>query len=333
MTGGAGIGGHSLSVSRLASSAQRGYEFAPGAGSIQISYGTGDPKTVTIAVEADDTLQQVADAINAKGAGPVVAAIVKNDLGEERLVLSSRKTGSDSDFTVSGGSILSEDGAYATPDLTKLNALYALDGGVEQSSKSNVLENLLPGLRVTLKGVTAAPATVSVTEPTLDRAAVKGKIKAFVDAYNGLIDTSEAKLKEKAIASPASDYQAGLGQLYGDVGLRSMLSSLRGEMTKIVDDAGINDLADLGITVPRSTGSSLGRRQGRQARARRRQADRGPRVRLAGRQQLLHRFLHEGRHVREGPDGRLGHHRRAAQERDAQPRSSQGPGRQDQRAP
>jgi flagellar hook-associated protein 2 len=256
MTGGAGIGGHTVSVSRLASSAQRGFEFAPGAGSIQISYGTGDPKTITIAVEADDTLQNVADAINAKGAGPVVAAIVKNDQGEERLVLSSRKTGSDSDFTVSGGALLSEDGAYATADLTKLNALYALDGGTEQSSKTNVLENLLPGLRVTLKGVTAAPATVTVTEPTLDRDGVKTKIKAFVDAYNAVIDTSQAKLTEKPIASPGSEYQAGLGQLYGDVGVRSMLSGLRAEMTKIVDDAGINDLADLGITIPRSTGSS-----------------------------------------------------------------------------
>ncbi len=256
MTGGAGIGGHTVSVSRLASSAQRGFAFQPAAGSIQISYGTGDPKTITIAVEADDTLQQVADSINAKGAGPVVAAIVKNDQGEDRLVLSARKTGSDSDFTVSGAGVLTEDAAYATADLSKLNALYSLDGGADVSSKTNVLENLLPGLRVTLKGVTSAPATVSVTEPTLDRDAVKAKIKTFVDAYNALVDTSEAKLKEKAIANPASEFQAGLGQLYGDVGVRSMLSSLRSEMTKIVAGAGINDLADLGITVPKSTGSS-----------------------------------------------------------------------------
>jgi flagellar hook-associated protein 2 len=256
MTGGAGIGGHSIQVSRLASSAQRGYEFAPGAGSIQISYGLGDPKTITVAVEADDTLQNVADAINAKAAGPVVAAIVKNGDGEERLVLSSRKTGSDSDFTVSGGGILSEDGVYATADLSKLNALYTLDGGTEVPSKTNVLENVLPGLRLTLKGVTTAPATVAVTEPTLDRDGVKTKIKAFVDAYNAVIDTAQNKLTEKKVASPASDYQAGLGQLYGDVGVRSMLSALRSEMSNIVDAAGINDLADLGISIPRSTGSS-----------------------------------------------------------------------------
>jgi flagellar hook-associated protein 2 len=249
MTGGAGIGGHTIQVDRLASSMQRGYSFTPAAGSIQVG-------TITIDVEADDTLQQVADAINAKAAGPVVAAVVKNGAGEERLVLSSRKTGSDSDFTVTAPGILTADPAYTTPDTSKLDALYSLDGVAQPPSKSNVLDNVLPGLRITLKGVTAAPATVNVTEPTLDREAVKTKVKAFVDAYNAVVDTTSAKLTEKPIGSPASAFQAGLGQLYGDTGMRGMLGALREQMTEIVAGAGINDLADLGIAVPKATGSS-----------------------------------------------------------------------------
>jgi flagellar hook-associated protein 2 len=256
MTGGAGIGGHTIQVDRLASSMQRGYSFTPAAGSIQVSYGTGDPKTITVDVEADDTLQQVADAINAKSAGPVVAAVVKNAAGEERLVLSSRTTGSESDFTVTAPGVLAADAAYTTPDISKLDALYSLDGGTATTSKTNVLENLLPGLRVTLKGVTAAPATVAVSEPTLDRDAVKTKVKAFVDAYNAVLDTTNAKLTEKKVANPASEFQAGLGQLHADTGMRGMLGSLREEMTKIVAGAGINDLTDLGISVPKATGTT-----------------------------------------------------------------------------
>jgi flagellar hook-associated protein 2 len=256
MTGGAGIGGHTIQVDRLASSMQRGYSFTPAAGSIQIAYGSGDPKTITINVDADDTLQQVADAINAKSAGPVVAAVVKNGAGEDRLVLSSRKTGSDSDFTVTAPGVLAADGAYTTPDVSKLDALYSLDGVAQPAAKTNVLENLLPGLRVTLKGVTAAPATVGVSEPALDRDAVKTKVKAFVDAYNAVVDTANAKLTEKKVASPASEFQAGLGQLYGDTGVRGMLGSLRQQMTKIVAGAGINDLTDLGIFVPKATGTA-----------------------------------------------------------------------------
>lgn len=257
MTGGAGIGGHTIQVDRLASSMQRGYSYTPAAGTISISYtDQADPKTIDITVEADDTLQQVADAINAKSSGPVVAAIVKNGAGEERLVLSSRITGSESDFAVTAPGVLTDDATYTTADKTKLDASYSLDGGPVATSQTNVLENLLPGLRVTLKGVTAAPATVSVTEPTLDRDAVKAKVKAFVDAYNAVVDTTNALLDEKKVSNPTSGFQAALGSLHADTGMRSMLGNLREQMTEIVAGAGINDLADLGISVPRATGSS-----------------------------------------------------------------------------
>jgi flagellar hook-associated protein 2 len=255
-TGGAGIGGHTVHVNRLASSAQRGYSFAGTAGTLTIAYGSGDPKQVTVAVAAGATIQQVADAINGKTAGPVVAAVVKNSLGEDRLVLSSRMTGSSSDFTVTSGGVLAEDGAYQTPDLNNLDASYSLDGAAPVTSKTNVLENAIPGLRVTLKAVTASAATVSVAEPALDRDAIKEKIKAFVKAYNDVVDTTRGKLAEKPIANPTSEFQAGYGQLRGDTGLQSMLSNLREKMTTIVTAAGLNDLGDLGISVPKATGAT-----------------------------------------------------------------------------
>ncbi len=83
---------------------------------------------MTVSVAADATLQQIADPINAKSTGPVVAAVVTNSSGEQRLVLSSRKTGSDSDFT--GLRRPAQRGQhYATPDASKLDAEYSLDGG------------------------------------------------------------------------------------------------------------------------------------------------------------------------------------------------------------
>jgi flagellar hook-associated protein 2 len=256
LTGGAGIGGHSIGVTRLASAAQRGYSFAGGtAGTISIAYNTGTPQTINIDVTATSTIKDVADAINAKTTGPVVAAVVKNELGQERLVLSARKTGSDSDFTATS-SLLSEDDDYETPVLANLNAAWTLDGVAQTPSQTNVLENAIPGLRITLKGVTAAPASVTVSEPTLDRDAVKTKIKAFVDAYNALVDATTSELAEKPVRNPTSEFQAGYGQLHNDVGLQSMLSSVRRQMTEIVDGAGIKDLGDLGISVPKATGST-----------------------------------------------------------------------------
>jgi flagellar hook-associated protein 2 len=254
-TGGAGIGGHTVQVDRLASSAQRGYSFTGTSGTLTIAYAAGDPKQITVNVAVGATIQQIADAVNAKSAGPVVAAVVKNGAGEDRLVLSSRITGSTSDFTVSGAGVLNEDAAYQTPLLANLDAVYSLDGGAPLSSKTNILESAIPGLRMTLRGVTASPATVSVDEPALDRDAIKVKIKAFVTAYNDVVDTTRAKLAEKPVANPTSEFQAGYGRLRGDTGLNSMLSNLREQMTTLVAAAGINDLSDIGISVPKGTGS------------------------------------------------------------------------------
>ena len=253
-TGGAGIGGHTVQVNRLASSAQRGLAFPGGtAGTITITNANDAANTMSIEVSATTTIQQLADAINAKSTGPVVAAVVKNVANEDRLVLSSRTTGSLSDFNINAGSVATEDATYASPDLTKLDAEYVLDG-VTKTAKTNVLESVVPGLRVTLKGVTTAPATLAVGEPALDRDAIKTKVKAFVDAYNTVVDASRAEMTEKPISNPASEFQAGYGQLYGDTGLQSMLNALRRQMTNIVANAGINDLGDLGVSIPKSSG-------------------------------------------------------------------------------
>jgi flagellar hook-associated protein 2 len=251
-TGGAGIGGHTVQVDRLASSMQRGFSYAAGtAGTLTVTSSSDPTNTMQIAVSADSTLQQIADSINAKSSGPVVASVIKKGTPDERIVLSSRTTGSASDFTVSGGN-LSADAAYTTPDVTKLDALYSLDGVTGLTSKTNVLEDAVPGLRITLKGVTAQPAAINVTEPALDREAVKKKISAFVDAYNAVVNTVRSDLTEKPASSPTGSFDAGLGQLYGDTGLQSMLSSLRRQMTNINAGAGVNDLADLGIGLPAS---------------------------------------------------------------------------------
>src|SRR3954463_10334528 len=84
VTGGAGIGGHSVQVSRLASSAQHGFTFTPNptAGALTLYYGTdpagaSDPNNspVTIDVAANASAQDVATAVNAREDAAVYAAV------------------------------------------------------------------------------------------------------------------------------------------------------------------------------------------------------------------------------------------------------------------
>jgi flagellar hook-associated protein 2 len=266
---GAGIGGQAVHVDRLASSAQRRFTIATGADgktttaeTLTLFYGSdsnaSDNAKVTIDVAAGSTKQQIADAINARTSGPAVAAVVNGPDGEQ-LVLSARKTGKDSDFTVqSSAGVLTEDAAFAAsrPTGDDLQAAFRIGAGTQQLWHSNVVEHAIPGVRLTFKGVTASPATVTVTEPALDRDAIKTKVKAFVDAYNAMVDTTRGKLSEQATRNPTSDFQAARGQLYGDSGLTAMLSKLRNDMADVVTTDGVNDLSDIGVTIPKATGGA-----------------------------------------------------------------------------
>src|SRR4051794_38891778 len=87
VTGGAGIGGHSLTVARLASSAQHGFDFTPDAtaGKLTFYYGPGpgaataaNNSKVTIDVAANASATDVATAINANEGAPVYAAVIKD---------------------------------------------------------------------------------------------------------------------------------------------------------------------------------------------------------------------------------------------------------------
>jgi flagellar hook-associated protein 2 len=263
LLGGAGIGGTTIGVDRLAASAQRGYDWTPNAqaGTLELHYDDDDQTSkVTVDVKANATAADVAAAINAKGGAPVFASVIADPVnGEERLVLSARKTGRDSGFVVNAAGLqagqLTEDGTYERSGQA-LDAAYRVNGSATTLySQTNTVDNAIPGVRLTLKGVTAAPASVTVGAPAVDHEVVKTKVKAFVDAYNAVVTTTRGKLSEKSVADASTSADAAKGQLFGDTGLLSMLSSLRSRMgERLVGD--VNDLADIGIAVPKASGAT-----------------------------------------------------------------------------
>ena len=243
---GAGVGGYQVEVSQLANAAQRTYAFRSpaSAGTITI-----DGHDTRVAVGA--SLADVVSAINSDADATVYAAAT--DSGT--LVLSARRTGDTGTGFIAvtdGTGALTEDAAKAKQGR---DALFTVDG-VAGSASSNDVTNAVAGVRLTLRGVTtvSGPITVTVGAPSADTAAIKDKLRAFVDVYNSTVDAIRAKLDERSVPNARTDADRQKGMLNGDTTLTAILSQMRQAIYTPVRGlpAGMSSLADLGV----STGSA-----------------------------------------------------------------------------
>jgi flagellar hook-associated protein 2 len=243
--GGAPIGGYSVKVTQLAASAQKTLAWTESASATQLTFddGAAGAAPVTVDIAAGAKIADVASAINGRGDLPVYAAVV----GGDKLVLSSRATGEDVEFSATGGGL-----GAPTNEIAGRNAKYLLDGDtVARESATNVVENAIPGVRLTFKGVTTDPAAVTVGAPGVDREKVKAEIKAFVDAYNAVVTATRTQIGEKRVKDAATQADYNKGAFFGDSGLSSMLSSLRSGVGKDyapLTETALDSLSDIGIS-------------------------------------------------------------------------------------
>jgi flagellar hook-associated protein 2 len=259
MTSGAGVGGTTIDVQRLASSQQRSYTYATN-GTADDTVTFKDPVSGTvigspITIKSGSSINDAVAAINASASSPVYAAVV----GTSQIYLSSKNTGAPGAFTVDPSSTTMTGETLVQQGLP---ALYQINGGAQQSSNTNTLTSAIPGVTLTLSGVTAAggPVTINVTPPAVDQDAVTSKVHSFVDAYNGVVDWIRSKTSEQVVpnAKTASDYL--LGTLHGDSMLINLQYSMRSMVAQTISDvpglpSTMNSLQSLGISTGASTGS------------------------------------------------------------------------------
>jgi flagellar hook-associated protein 2 len=259
MTTGAGVGGTTIQVDRLASSQQRSYTYVSSASDDTITFkdpvsGNAIGSPITIAANSD--INAAVAAINASSDSPVYAAVV----GTNQIYLSSKTTGAPGAFTVDPSSTTMTGETLVQQGLP---ALYEVNGGAQQSSDSNTLTSAIPGVTVTLNGVTAAgsPVTVTVGAPAVDQSAVTSAVNGFVSAYNTVVDWIRSKTQEQVVPNPqsANDYLQGV--LHGDSMLIGLQYQLRDMMSATIGDvpglpSTLNSLAALGITTGATTGSA-----------------------------------------------------------------------------
>ena len=160
-------------------------------GTLTIAVGTGT--AVDVSVSAGDSLQTVADKINGSSGSQAYATVVNG-----KLVLSGKLTGAANTIAVTGTG--AADFGFGVTQ-TALDANYTLDG-VAKTSSSNLVTDGMAGVTLNLKGVTAAPVSVTVGAPGPNSSAVQTKVQSFIDQYNSTIDFIRAKLDEKPVLNP-----------------------------------------------------------------------------------------------------------------------------------
>lgn len=255
---GAGVptGGFQISVSRLARGAQltqsTGIQAAAGNDQLTVQVGADPLKAFTVAVTAGDSLDTIARAINAASTQQVYASVINS-----KLVVSSQVPGAANTIAITstGGGTAAADLGF-TQTVAPQDALYSVDGGIDQTSTSNVITDIASGLTVTLLGVTASPASITVSSAAANTAAVQTAIQGFVAVYNATIDMVSAKVNESKVANPQTDDDRAKGDLQGDQSLVSLLSRLRNTVGDLVSGrpGTMSSLAQAGL----STGASVG---------------------------------------------------------------------------
>jgi len=197
-------GTHTVVVNHLASTSS-GY-LAPIAnasdtlsGSITLQVGSGTAKTIDISTLSDQTLAGLAAAINSSGMG--ITASVLTDSSGSRLSLVSGTSGANGNITVSANTIADGTTSLAyTAATTGADASLTVDG-VNLTSASNTVTNLIPGVTFQLLAPSAPGSQVQVIIGN-DNSAVESAVSSFVNDYNSLMQAINAQEGNDSSGNP-----------------------------------------------------------------------------------------------------------------------------------
>ena len=204
--------------------------------SFTVTDGTGETKTIE--VDSTTTLMNVASLIN--GSGAEVTAGVLYDGTDYYLQISGNKTGAVNAFSVdeSGLSDPSLKLDISNTQQSAVNASLTLDG-FTISSEDNIIDDVVPGVTLTLNETTSTAVNVRVES---DHEAIVGKIEEFVNTYN----TVMGRLNEELVFNG----EVNKDRLQGDGTLRNMQNALFSTVGSPVTGLSGNyqALSNIGIT-------------------------------------------------------------------------------------
>ncbi|WP_249009146.1 flagellar filament capping protein FliD [Conexibacter sp. DBS9H8] len=248
------VGSTTVTVSQLAAAAQTSFTYTPptsGTDTLSISDGVDPAQTISVA--AGTTTAALAQQINGSNSLTVWAAVSSTG----QLVLSSRNTGSQ--YTVSATDQTNAANLSTGTTTAGQDALYTING-TAASSSSDTVTGAIPGVTLTLSGVTGStPVTITADAPGPNTSGIVGQVQAFINDYNTAMNALQSATNtQPASAANPGTYNPNSGSLFGDPELENLMASMRDAM--ITPGAGLPTgmaaMSDLGITTGASTGSA-----------------------------------------------------------------------------
>lgn len=188
-----------------------------------IKFDTADGTKEIYINEKNSTLDGVARQINSSGSG-LKAQVLEDRKDPDspfKLLVSGMNPGKDNEITFPKIYLLDGDrDLYFEKKRESNNAKVKVDG-FEIELAENKATDLIPGVTLDLK--TAAPGKVIRMSVKENLEVISGKIKSFVDAYNGALDFIQKQSKIQG----GSSGKPQLGPLGGDGMLRTIENALR----------------------------------------------------------------------------------------------------------
>ncbi len=246
---GASSGNYALEVTQLATASKISTQVYDKTSTVVND--SGEPQTLTISqgssthsvtIADGATLQQARDAINGQLQSKGITANIVTDAKGSRLIFSSTKMGEGTELTLGGTASMA---TGVTTVAKPQNAKYTLDG-LELESASNTVTGAVSGVDITLVKEGKANLGIASNNDTL-----KTSVQSFVTAYNALMTAVNAQTK---VTTGADGAATGAAALTGDATMRSLVNSIRSEITRSVGTTGLSSLSQLGINTVQKTG-------------------------------------------------------------------------------
>lgn len=213
-----------------------------GTGTLTLTIGTTSPQSFDITIDSsNNSLEGIAEAINAAATG-VKATIINDGTGTPyRLALTGEKAGDPSEvgFTLDASGL--SGGSYANPafiETQPASQAHIQVDGIDLYSNSNTFSDGIPGVSLTLEkadaGATTADLTISDDTGTLQK-----NLQAFVTSYNTVVSF---------VTSQSANDTKGAGLLVGDPFLNSVKRKLQDLITtQFKGNGSYQTLSELGL--------------------------------------------------------------------------------------